>query len=261
MFSYSQKKEYMKSPLFSIITVTRNSGKSLEQTILSILNQTYQHIEYIVIDGASTDGTINTILHYRSGLSYWISEHDNGLYDAMNKGLWAATGDYIWFLNAGDVFKHNEIVSELAAIATQNELPDILYGETDLMDRNGQIFAERRLRAPQYLTWKSFRMGMLVCHQAFIVKRSIAPKYNLKYRFSSDFDWCIRCLEKAKTVVHTQLRLVNYLSEGLTTANRIKSLKERYGIMCKFYGIFATTLLHGWFAVRFCWAKLTNKVI
>ena len=251
----------MNPPVFSIITVTRNAGKALEQTILSVISQTYTQIEYIIIDGASTDGSINTILHYKSSLSYWISEHDIGIYDAMNKGLQAATGDYVWFLNAGDVLKHHGIVAELSEVAMRNELPDILYGETDLMDRKGHIVAERRLKTPQDLTWKSFRMGMLVCHQAFIVKRSIARRYDLQYRFSADFDWCIRCLKEAKKVVHTQLRLVNYLSDGLTTANRIKSLKERYRIMCKYYGIFATIFLHGWFAIRFCWAKLTNKVI
>jgi len=251
----------MKSPVFSIITVSRNADKALKQTILSVISQTYTHIEYIIIDGASTDGTINTILHYKSSLSYWISEHDDGLYDAMNKGLRAATGDYVWFLNAGDVLKHHEIVAELSEIAMCNELPDILYGETDLMDWKGHVFAKRRLKTPQILTWKNFRMGMLVCHQAFIVKRSRAPKYDLRYRFSADFDWCIRCLKESKTVVHTQLRLVNYLSEGITTANRIKSLKERFMIMCKYYGIFAATFLHGWFAIRYFWAKLTNKVI
>ena len=251
----------MNSPVFSIITVTRNAGKVLEQTIVSVMNQTYDNIEYIMIDGVSTDSTVSIIMHYKSSLSYWISEYDSGLYDAMNKGLREATGDYVWFLNAGDVLKHNDIVKELAEIAVQNDLPDILYGETDLMDRKGNVFAERRLKTPQNLTWKNFSMGMLVCHQAFIVKRSIAPKYNLAYRFSADFDWCIHCLKVSRSVVHTQLRLVNYLYEGLTTSNRIKSLKERYAIMCKFYGIFATTFLHAWFAIRYCWAKLTNKVI
>jgi hypothetical protein len=115
----------------------------------------------------------------------------------MNKGLKAATGDYVWFLNAGDILKHYRVVADLATVAAQNGRPDILYGETDLMDKDGNIFAERRLKAPKNLTWKSFRMGMLVCHQAFIVKRSIVPEYDLQYRFSGDFDWCIRCLKIA----------------------------------------------------------------
>jgi hypothetical protein len=179
----------------------------------------------------------------------------------MNKGLRKATGDYVWFLNAGDVLAHSNTVKELAAIAMQNGLPDILYGETDLMDINGQIIAARRLKAPKVLTWQHFRMGMVVCHQAFIAKRSIAPAYDLQYRFSADFDWCIRCMKTAKTIVNSRLRLVNYLYEGLTAANRKASLKERHAIMCKYYGSFATNLLHVWFAVRFYWAKWTGKIV
>ena len=251
----------MNSPLFSIITVTRNAAKVLEQTILSVINQTYDHVEFIIIDGASHDATVNIIRQYESGIRYWVSEPDTGLYDAMNKGLQVATGDYVWFLNAGDVFKHHGIVAQLAETAMQNGLPDILYGETDLMDPQGHIIAERRLKTPQNLTWKSFKMGMLVCHQAFVVKRSIACTYDLKYRFSADFEWCIRCLKEAKRICNTHIRLLNYLYEGLTTANRKKSLQERYAIMCKYYGTFVTTILHGWFAMRFYWAKLTKKVI
>ena len=251
--------------VFSIITVTRNAEKVLEQTLLSVMNQTYNNIEYIIIDGASNDGTVEIIKRYESGINYWISEPDNGLYDAMNKGLQAATGDYVWFLNAGDVLQHHNIVAELATIAEQAGLPDILYGETDLMDKTGKIFAERRLKTPQNLTWQSFKMGMLVCHQAFIAKRSIAPEYDLQYHFSADFDWCIRCLKTVGAnlcvcptdkIVNTQLRIVNYLYEGMTTANRKASLKERYAIMCHYYGTIPTQIRHLWFAVRFYWARL-----
>ena len=261
----------MKSPVFSIITVTFNAVKVLEQTILSVVNQTYNNIEYIVIDGGSNDGTIQIIRQFKAGISYWVSEADLGIYDAMNKGLRRATGDYVWFLNAGDILQHHHIVSEVAAKAEQAKLPDILYGETDLMDREGRVFAERRLKVPRKLTWKSFRMGMLVCHQAFIVKREIAPEYDLQYRFSADFDWCIQCLGKAGdsrlrgndgetgNVFNTHLRLVCYLYEGLTTANRKASLKERYAIMCRYYGTLPTQIRHLWFAVRACWAKLFKK--
>ena len=246
----------MKLPVFSIITVTFNAEKVLKKTILSVINQTYKNIEYIIIDGASQDGTVSIIRQYESKISYWTSEPDKGIYDAMNKGLQIATGDYVWFLNAGDELKHEQIVSELATIIEKYELPYILYGETDLINREGKVFAERRLKTPNKLTWKSFKMGMLVCHQAFIVKRSIASEFDLQYRFSADFDWCIRCLKEAKTIVNTQLRLVNYQYEGLTTANRKKSLQERYAIMCKYYGAFPTQIRHLWFAVRFYWAKL-----
>ncbi|MDR1224643.1 MAG: glycosyltransferase [Tannerella sp.] len=244
------------SPVFSIVTVTRNAEKVLERTILSVLNQSCPQIEYIIVDGNSSDNTKDLIAQYASGLSSWMSEPDTGLYDAMNKGLHMATGDYVWFLNAGDVLPHNNTVTDLAAIAVQNGMPDILYGETDLMDSKGNVFAKRRLKVPGRLTWKSFRMGMLVCHQAFIVKRDLAPEYDLQYRFSSDFDWCIRCLKDAKSAVHSGLRLVNYQYEGATTANRKASLKERYKIMCNYYGAFPVQIRHIWFAIRFYWAKI-----
>ena len=243
------------SPVFSIITVTFNAEKSLERTIRSVIDQTYKGIEYIIIDGASKDGTVNIIRRYESRIKNWISEQDKGIYDAMNKGLSAATGDYVWFLNAGDVLKHKDVVAELSEIAFRNNLPDILYGETDLMDRKWQVFAERRLKTPEKLNWESFKMGMLVCHQAFIVKRSIAPEFDLQYRFSSDFDWCIRCMKEAKSIVNSQQRVVNYQYEGSTTANRKDSLRERYKIMYHYYGAIPTQIRHLWFAVRFYWAK------
>jgi glycosyltransferase involved in cell wall biosynthesis len=249
----------MKAPAFSIITVTYNAKKMLERTLLSVVNQTYRNIEYIIIDGASKDGTVKIIRCFESGLSHWVSEPDKGIYDAMNKGLMAATGDYVWFVNAGDAIKHNEIVMELSEIAIQKGLPDVLYGETDLIDSAGNLFAKRRLKAPKRLTWKSFRMGMLVSHQAFIVKREIAPHYDLKYRFSADFDWCIQCLKKARTITNSNIRLIHYQYEGTTTANRKVSLKERYEIMCKNYGILSTQIRHLWFAIRFYWAKFIKN--
>lgn len=251
----------MITPVFSIITVTYNAEKVLEETILSVINQSYKSIEYIIIDGNSSDNTTDLIRKYSDGISYWISEPDQGLYDAMNKGLNAATGDYVWFLNAGDILKNKDIVLDLANIAVRHKMPGILYGETDLIDLKGNVLAERRLKAPEHLTWKSFRMGMLVSHQAFIVKKSLALNYDLQYRYSADFDWCIRCMKETKTIVNSHLRLVNYLYEGLTTSNRKASLQERYVIMCKYYGTFATTIYHIWFAIRFYWSLWIKKIV
>jgi glycosyltransferase involved in cell wall biosynthesis len=253
---------------FSIITVTYNAAQWIEQTIESVLSQGYQEIEYIIVDGASTDGTRDIITDYEFRFAFsqlritnknkfqFVSEPDSGLYDAMNKGLRMATGDYVWFLNAGDMLPHGNTVSDLATVAEQNGMPDVLYGETDLMDADKQIIAARRLKAPERLTWKSFRMGMLVCHQAFVVKRTLATEYDLQYRYSADFDWCIRCMRAAGSIVNSRLRLVNYLYEGMTTNNRKASLKERYAIMCKYYGVIPTQIRHLWFALRFYWAKL-----
>ncbi len=243
-------------PPFSLITVTYNAAQYLERTILSILGQSYPHIEYIIIDGGSADGTVDIIRQYQSGVSFWISEPDSGLYDAMNKGLRKATGDYVWFINAGDTLFSMDTVQQIAAIIQQKKrLPDVIYGETAITDKAGRQIGMRRLKSPEKLTWKSFRMGMLVCHQSFIARREIAGDYDLQYRFSADYAWCIGCLKQAKRITNTHMTLSNFLEAGMSETNRKASLKERYQIMCQHYGKATTAVLHGWFAIRFYYAK------
>jgi glycosyltransferase involved in cell wall biosynthesis len=241
---------------FSVITVTYNASRWLERTVLSILSQSYPGIEYVIIDGGSTDGTIDIIKQYEAGIAYWTSEPDRGLYDAMNKGLQRATGDYVWFINAGDTLHTADTVQQMVSLLQkETALPDILYGETIFTDEEGESLGLRRLKAPDKLSWKSFRMGMLVCHQSFVVRREMAPLFDLQYRYSSDFDWCIRCLKKATSVYHTRLVLSRFLDGGMSTRQRKPSLKERYRIMCRYYGKLPVMILHIWFAIRFYWAK------
>ena len=247
--------------LFSIITVTYNAGRWLERTIQSIISQSYFDIEYIVIDGNSTDETPDIIKKYQSSITHCVSEPDKGLYDAMNKGLKAATGDYVLFLNAGDTLYSDTTLEEIANLLDAENLPDIVYGETKIVDTQGNPLAMRRLKAPENLSWKSFGMGMLVCHQSFLVKRTIAPPYDLQYRFTADYDWCIRCLKKANSVFNTHLILSRFMEAGLSAANRKEALKERYRIMCENYGKIPTQLRHIWFALRFYVAKLTKKTV
>lgn len=243
-------------PTFSIITITYNAERWLERTILSVLSQSYPNIEYILIDGASKDKTVEIIKQYESGIASWISEPDKGLYDAMNKGLKRATGDYVWFLNAGDTLYTADTVQRIVeSLKKKVSLPDVIYGETRIVDAEGRSLGMRRLKAPEKLTWKSFRMGMLVCHQSFIPKRTVAPLYDLQYRYSADFDWCIRCMKQARSFCNTHLILSDFLDGGTSTTQRKASLRERYAIMCKYYGTFVTVLLHGWFAIRFYTAK------
>lgn len=238
------------TPKFSVITVTYNAEAVLEDTILSVISQTYHPIEYIIVDGASQDGTLAIVERYRDRIARVVSEPDRGLYDAMNKGIRLATGDYLCFLNAGDSFHEDDTLQQMAHTLRGAELPDVLYGETALVDGEGHFVRMRRLRAPQVLTWKSFKQGMLVCHQAFFAKRSIAEPYDLQYRFSADFDWCIRILKKARTLHNTHLTLIDYLEEGMTTRNHKASLRERFRIMAKHYGWLSTAAHHAWFVLR-----------
>lgn len=239
------------TPTFSVITVCYNAGAVIEDTIQSVISQTYHHVEYIIIDGDSTDKTCSIIHRYRERITRVVSEPDRGLYDAMNKGMALATGDYLCFLNAGDSFHEDDTLQQMVhTLREVDELPDVLYGETQLVDREGHFVRMRRLAAPERLTWRSFRWGMMVCHQAFFAKRSLAEPYDLRYRFSADFDWCIRVMKKALTLHPTRLVLIDYLQEGMTTRNHQASLRERFRIMVHHYGWFSTLCCHAWFVLR-----------
>ena len=237
-------------PKFSIITVTYNAGAVLEDTIQSVITQTYRNVEYIIVDGDSKDHTLDIINRYREHIHTLVSEPDKGLYDAMNKGIRLATGDYLCFLNAGDELHEDDTLHLMVHSITGTELPDVLYGEKAIVDEEVHLLRIRRLSAPENLNWKSFKDGMLVCHQAFFPRRELAEPYDLRYRFSADFDWCIRIMKKSHTLHNTHLTLIDYLSEGMTTRNHRASLHERFRIMCRHYGYLSTLARHAWFALR-----------
>ena len=237
-------------PKFSIITVTYNAGAVLEDTIQSVITQTYRNVEYIIVDGGSKDHTLDIINRYREHIHTLVSEPDKGLYDAMNKGIRLATGDYLCFLNAGDELHEDDTLQLMVHSITGTELPDVLYGETAIVDEEGHFLRMRRLSAPENLNWKSFKDRMLVCHQAFFPRRELAEPYDLRYRFSADFDWCIRIMKKSHTLHNTHLTLIDYLNEGMTTRNHRASLHERFRIMCRHYGYLSTLARHAWFALR-----------
>lgn len=238
------------TPKFSVITVCYNAEATLEDTIQSVISQTYHHVEYIIVDGASKDRTMDIVNRYRDRIAVVVSEPDKGLYDAMNKGIRLATGDYLCFLNAGDSFHEDDTLQQMVHSIHSLQLPDVLYGETELVDHEGHFLRMRRLQAPEHLTWKSFRQGMLVCHQAFFARRDLVMPYDLRYRFSADFDWCIKIMKKSKVLHNTHLTLIDYLAEGMTTRNHQASLKERFRIMARHYGWASTVAHHAWFALR-----------
>ena len=240
-------------PLFSIITVTYNAAEVIGRTLDSIKLQRCGDYEYVVIDGASTDGTLSQV--EASGISNMriVSERDNGLYDAMNKGLREARGEYVIFLNAGDAFTASDALDRLAAKAAEGDY-DILYGQTQLVDEAGHVLGGRHLAAPPVLTAASFKQGMVVCHQAFVVRRMIASQYDLNYRFSSDYEWCIRCLLLSKGNGYVgPLPIIDFLTtaEGTTERNHRASLKERFKIMCHYYGTMPTVFRHLSFIPRY----------
>ena len=247
------------------VTITYNAEDVLQRTLDSVRIQDYPDIVHLIVDGASTDGTLKLVDDYieqsnaeeNGHLVQVTSEPDKGIYDAMNKGLRSLDGDYVCFLNAGDFLPAPDTASRIAEqVEAFGGMPAVLYGDTDIVDGEGRFLHHRRLAPPEKLSWKSFRQGMLVCHQAFYARTdfAIATPYDVQYRYSADVDWCIRIMKAAakEKVPLLNLRMIvaNYTEEGQTTLHHRESLMERYRVMEHHYGRIQTFLLHCWFFVR-----------
>ncbi|MCJ0741718.1 glycosyltransferase family 2 protein [Pedobacter montanisoli] len=234
-------------PKLSVITIVYNNVKDIERTMLSVLNQTYPNIEYIVIDGASNDGTPEKIAQYKDKLACFISEPDKGIYDAMNKGLALAKGDYVLFMNSGDEIYDSHTVENVFNSAPSG---DIYYGETEMYDEDWHSLGQRRHEAPEQFNWQSFKYGMNISHQAIYVKRSLAEPYDLKYKYSSDIDWIIKAAKKSSNIVNTHQYVAKYLVGGMSKKKHWESLKERFKIFTHYYGFFPNVFNHFVIAVN-----------
>jgi len=248
----------------TIITCTYNAAAVLERTLGSVAEQSWAGVEHIIIDGLSQDETLAVARRYaederRKGSGHEViivSERDRGLYDAMNKGIQRATGDCILFLNAGDTLHSKDTLATVAEAASCGRNVAVVYGDTHIVDANGTFLRPRRLSSPERLTWRDFKKGMLVCHQAFYVRADVArmEPYNLHYRYSADVDWCIRIMQRAEQngmeLINTHAVLADYLDGGMSTKNQRASLRERFYVMNKHYGLVQTVLMHLWFIVR-----------
>jgi glycosyltransferase involved in cell wall biosynthesis len=214
----------------------------------------------MIVDGASSDKTVDIANDADSSNRTVFSAPDRGLYDAMNRGIEMSKGQYLIFLNAGDKFHSADTLSHLENAIIENNYPGIVYGQTDIVNSEGVKIGERHLRAPEKLTYKSFATGMVVCHQSMAVLRRITGYYDLAYRFSADYKWCIQCLSHSRCNVYLPEVISDYLSEGLTSANRRKSLVERFRIMCYHYGTLPTIWRHILFVPRFIRQRMREQV-
>jgi glycosyltransferase involved in cell wall biosynthesis len=246
----------MFQPKLSIITVVFNDVRGIERTMLSVLDQTYSNIEYVVVDGASTDGTLAKIREYGARISKLLNEPDEGIYDAMNKGLAMATGDYVLFMNSGDELYNNQTVANVFASADD---ADIYYGETEMINDAGESLGQRRHKAPAQLNWKSFKYGMSVSHQAIYIKRALIEPYNRQYELSADIDWILNAVKKAKKIVNVNQYVAKYLVGGMSKKRHLQSLKERFAIMAKHYGLAPTLINHVVIAFNLGWYWMLNR--
>lgn len=210
-----------KTKVISIITVVYNAYSLLEATIKSVLNQTYrENIEFAIIDGASTDGTLDIIEKYRNQVEYFISEKDLGIYDAMNKGILTVKGDYILFLNAGDEFYSKNVLSEVSGYLDNNI--DVLYGNTYVKKENmGRVVRSYSLKDD----WKTIPY----CHQSVFIKRVLLRKnlFDLDFKIAADYNQ-YHSLKRQKSIFKSIDTVISIYDDMGYSSMNIKMMLVEY---------------------------------
>ena len=222
------KRSYENKPLISIVTVVYNGEKHLEQTIKSVLEQDYDNVEYIIIDGGSTDGTLEIIKKYEEGIDYWVSEADGGIYDAMNKGASLCSGEYVAFLNADDWYKENTLA--LVVEVVNKERVDFLFANADIYS-NDSYKRTQTINMPMYYLFTPF------CHQTLFVRRMymLQQPFDIQYKVYADQLFIIWLIEEGFSYYYIEKSIVNFRDGGLSTTDNY--YKERFRLYYKQYGL------------------------
>lgn len=210
-------------PVITIITVTLNAVRQFEITARSVMEQNYPAVEWIVIDGGSTDGTVELIQQKSRHISLWISEPDRGLFDAMNKGVALATGEWVNFMNAGDTFMTPSTISEIFSGGDPGT--DVVYG--DCVIRYPHMMALKRAGVPSSLS-----SGMGFCHQSVFVRTPLLRQYpfDLRYRIGSDYDQFARMFRDNVQFAHVRIPVALYDIGGDSNLRMVHSAREHYRI-------------------------------
>ena len=242
----------------SIITVAYNSAQTIRDTIESVLSQTYENIEYIVVDGCSQDGTVDIIREYESagkGRLVYISEPDKGIYDAMNKGIRMATGDVVGTLNSDDFFTSDDVISQVVEAFEQDESLEAVYGDVHYV-KPDNLKKCIRYYSSRYFRPGLLRFGYIPAHPSFYCKRAVFETYglyDLQYRTSSDFDMMVRLLglhnikTKYISVDCVTMRVGGETSSGVSSIRRINRDHAR---SLKSHGIYSNQLMR---SMRYVW--------
>ena len=240
----------------SIVTINYQNVAGLRATMDSVLSQigAKDSWEWILIDGGSTDGSLELIKGESEHIAYWCSEPDKGIYDAMNKGLQRAKGKFVWFLNSADRLHGTDAIARILGAIDAHAEADCFYSDTYFVDADyrqlGLISKLKPQRFPEKLSYESFRFGMNICHQSFVVRRSLAPQYSLKYRQASDIDWILEILKGRPKCMRIEGVLSEFQVGGSSSAHASKAMKERYAILQRHFGFLPNLFAHAWIFIR-----------
>ena len=217
--------------LVSIITVTYNAQDFLEQTMQSVFSQTYPDIEYLVIDGGSTDNTTDIIKKHDSKLAFWISEKDDGIYDAMNKGIRIAKGNIIGIINASDYYEPTAVQTVVDAYVKNKDV-DIFHGNINMLNADGSFF---KLKKPN-TNLNDLVNGTSLYHPTFFVTKDTYINYGLYdtcFKIAADFDFTLRCYLNGVKFYHLDQIISNFRKGGVSTQHEVKSQVESREVLIK----------------------------
>lgn len=235
------------NPVITVITVVFNGASTIEDTIKSVMSQTYDNVEYIIIDGGSDDGTLEIIQKYESVISYWVSERDNGIYDAMNKGISLATGEYLGMLNSDDYFAMPNVLQDIAEAFNAHNA-DCVFSCLNIVDRNNSCRVLRCYRVAN-LHPRFFRIGIMPPHPTLYCKKSVYEKvgyYRTDYRAASDFEIMIRMFATEKISWHFLDEVtINMRAGGVSNSGVGGQIQQNFEIVraCKENGFYTNIFL------------------
>ena len=240
----------MPAPVISVVTVSYNDLAGLRKTVANVLSQSYTAVDYVVVDGGSTDGSVE-LLESHGARIRWVSERDGGIYDAMNKGLRMARGDYVIFMNAGDTFHGAEtMAAAAAAISGTPQRPLVAYGAANLLTKDDVPVG---VLQPLGLTRAKLNMfaTRVVCHQAIFAARAIAPEYDTRFRLKAELDWYYALVERVPESSRLRLPLTvcDYRLGGRGEQRWLENQRERVAVTRKNNGIATFALSVPFFAV------------
>ncbi len=254
------KKSLEDKPLITIVTVVFNGEKHLEETILSVINQSYDNVEYIIIDGGSTDSTLDVIKKYNGQIDYWVSESDGGIYEAMNKGIKLSIGSVIGIINSDDFYMVGAALDSMSAIVSTGA--DFSYGKVHLIKENGVVYGSTRPLSQEEIKTRIFK-EMPYPHPSIFVTKSAYKKsgiFDLHYKLSADYEFLLRIFTQKYIGVNTE-KFVSFFREGGRSGG-IQTFNETRKVVMR-YGVHAATAnsMFAWSLIKVFFHKLTPKLI
>jgi glycosyltransferase involved in cell wall biosynthesis len=243
------------NPLITVITVVLNRRDDLETTIRSVLDQTYDNIEYVVIDGGSSDGTLEVIRKYSRDIDHWLSETDSGIYDAMNKGILYAHGMWINFMNAGDIFYDSTVIEDI--VSTMQGNADVIYGDHQIMyDKDSSKIWKAQVSDQ---LWK----GMIFCHQSVFVRTDLMKQqpFSVSNKLTSDFDLLYSLYRKGYTFLKCDRIIATVSADGLSGSKSVSTAAHHWHTVRRLSGSFKVDAYYIVLILKRLFASIIKSVL